>query len=52
MTLIISIKNTERGLNPTVVGAQVDYELGTEHVQFEMLRAMNKTALQIWRPHS
>lgn len=47
MTLIISTKNTERGLNPTVAGARVEYELGTEHVQFETLRATNKTALQI-----
>ena len=30
-----------------MVGVQGDLELGTEHVQFEMLRAMNKTALQV-----
>lgn len=30
-----------------MVGVQGDPELGTEHVQFEILRAMNQTALQV-----
>lgn len=35
MMLMIGIKNTERGTNLLVVGAQGEHELGTEYVQFD-----------------
>lgn len=44
----MSIK-IQKGIDLVVVGVQGDHNLGTECVQFEMLRAISKTVLQILR---